>query len=274
MITKLEVRFKDNLSFVNYKEQAFDYTRDAFLLDYVAAEDSLYVGHYKPINALFIDMSVVNEVATTMTLKYWNGSAFTDVSGLSDESLALTRSGHVYWDRNQTTETKTTINGTETYWYKIDFALDLTAETEIGGLNLLFSTDQMLKEDEPTIMSYIPTGDASFVSFHQSAKKDLIQNLRNKGNRVDGELEYKNLTEFDLLDFHEIANASKYLTLSKIFTWLSDNVDDKYKAKKDDYWAKYSSAFNLSFVSLDKDDDGLVDSEEKVAIQFTEIVMI
>ena len=64
-------------------------------------------------------------------------------------------------------------------------------------------------------------------------------------------------------DVFQIREAAKHLALSKIFFNLSDNVDDHWFRKFEEYRDKYKIAISLYNFSYDEDGDGVDDLEEK-----------
>ena len=144
------------------------------------------------------------------------------------------------------------------------------------GINLVFSDDNDLKEEYPSVMGMLPDGELSFINFHVASRKDILSYFRAQGKLIEkADKNYvttKKIDQFDLLDYEELRDASKFLTLSKILKWVSDANDDKWYQKAKDYEVKYSEKINAVNLSLDKDDDGKVDNNELNAIQSITIV--
>jgi len=57
------------------------------------------------------------------------------------------------------------------------------------------------------------------------------------------------------------------LTLSKIFYDVSENTDDKQYQRAVDYNDKFGEAFKLYRISIDKNDDGKADKDEKTQLR-------
>ena len=262
---KLTVLHDDNSSFTDHSPALIDYSRGTASFTFITAEDSIYIGFEKPINVFYVELSTANTNSTTLTLKYYNGTAFTGVDGLFDDSEALTRSGFVRWDRNQTDEAATTINSTELFWYKIDLAVDSSAIV-IQGLNLVFSDDQDLKRELFEQDKFRPLGESSHILSHVAARDEIIQELRTDGRYKEdlntGRL--KDITVFDLLDISQVKLASTYLTLAKIMIAASDSVDDLYMQKHSLYRSVYNKAMKTMYINIDSDNDGISDTEEEL----------
>jgi hypothetical protein len=260
---KLTVLHDNNSVFSDFSNELVGFDRDSASFTFVTAEDSIYVGFYKPINVFYTEFTTANTNAATLTVKYYNGTTFTACAGLHDDTDGLTRSAFVKWDRNQTTEATTTINSTVLFWYKIDLSVD-SSSMVIAGLNLVFSDDQDLKREIYEISKYLPSGVSTHILSHVSARDEIIQNLNIIGkSKVDGTSGWvEGITSFDLLDISEVKLASTYLALSKIMFAASDEVDDTYSFKAQKYENLAKNIVNNIRIKTDSDDDGLDDESE------------
>jgi hypothetical protein len=252
-------------------ENYIDQTQAITLLD----SDYLYIGYKKPINAVYVAMSTVSTGTRTVDIEYHNGSAFAAVEDKEDKTIGLTRNGWLKWSRNQVSEAVTTINTLELFWYRISVSVSTSAVTYLG-INLLLSDDIMIKELEPHLLDadFYPTGYTSFIPFHQAARSEIIQRLRNEGRGVYDGTQFSDLTIFDLLDFTQLGEASKFFALAQIYFNLSDSPDDKYWQKYEDYLKRYNNAYRVFFLSIDLNDDGIQDQAEKEAFKSGLIVRV
>jgi hypothetical protein len=238
-----------------------DFTRDSVIFDLSSA--ILYVGFYKPINKIYIDLTSPNSLSSTLTIQYWNGSAFVDLDDVLDETKTYSRNGFIQWSREQTNQVANTVDGKELFWYKLTNS-SVATTMDINGLNLLFADDKDLAERIPEINDDAHlTGKSSHVLAHVSAKKNIIQELRNKnyGKRdVDGVLQ--DITIWDLLDIDQINAAATLKALSIIYFNFSDEPNDSYERKSKSFESGYKEAMKLAVLNLDLDDDGLKDITE------------
>lgn len=224
----------------------------------------IVIGFYKPINSLFVNIR--NNTGTrVLSLKYYSGAGYTEVSGLNDMTFGLTKAGFVTWKNTQVGEVKTTFGGEEMYWYKL--SISVPATIEFWGISTLFSDDYDLVSVYPTIHNHLPENQETFVRFHAEAAKDIITDLRRTGIVVNGYLtngkDRKQLDAYDLLDKEEVREAAKYFALSKIFEWLSDAPADKWEVLANKYKAEAAGSLT-PLITIDSDDDGLIDSDEAV----------
>lgn len=237
----------------------------------------LYVGFHKPLKSLYVEMTT--RVATdTLALEYYNGSAFTAMSSVEDETLGLVNSGYITFPEDtDLLQEKTTIGGNELYWLKLT-TTGAPASVSINGINLVLSSDDHLGF-VPNFIDYLPMGKTSFIAFHQEARDLIVQGIRNSGKRItrsdeiNGEqtLNPRQVDVFDLLDIEEFRNASKYLALSLIFDNLSTQADDRYATKAIGFNEKYLENLNSRLATIDDNDDGVTDYIEAAAVQFIRI---
>ena len=240
-------------------------SRYEFLPNTVDFNDGdLLIGYYKPIHSLYLNFTNNNAIRN-ISLKYYDGTGFNDVSNLKDLTFGLTKSGFLDWSLNQTGEKKTTLHSKEMYWYRLN--LDVAASIDFKGISILFSDDYDLIAAYPTILNHLPDGQTSFVRFHEEARKDIVKDLRRTGIVINGKSTdfktRKQLDEFDLLDKGEVREASKLFTLSKIFGWLSDNPNDKYEVLATRYAANAAEALT-PLITIDENDDGIKSNSESV----------
>lgn len=260
----LTVLHDDNSSFVDLTNSMADFTRGTSTVTVVSAEDSIYVGFYKPINSFFVEFSTANTNDVAMTVSFYNGSSFTDVSGVFDDTDGFQRSGFVYWDRNQTDEAKNTINSIEQYWYKLDFSGDTSAMV-IRGLNIVFSDDQDLKRECFEVAQYLPENENSFILSHVAARDEIVQRIRARREFVkDSSNRLNDVNAFDLLELDQLKLASTYLALGRIFFAISEKDDDIYFSKSQSYYSMGHNIIETANISIDRDDDGTKDKVEDV----------
>lgn len=227
----------------------------------------LFIGYRKPIPHIYLNLTHPNDHLLddhVLIVSYWNGTEWDHVKGLSDMTFGLTRPGSVSWRLNQKNEAMTEVDGVELFWYRL--TLNQPEEIIFKGIGPLFSDDQDLLGVYPDIMDKLPTGQTSFVRFHDEAVKDIVKDLRKVGLVIDGcrldPSQRKQIDAYDLLDKEEVKEAAKYFALSKIFAWLSDQPEDKW----DQLSAKFQSEAAGSItplITIDHDDNGKLDDEER-----------
>ena len=183
----------------------------------------------KPFGSAFCELVTANTNANELTMEYWDGSAWTAVS-LTDETKGLTRSGFMFWDKSSMNET--TVNSIDAYYVRLRPSADHSA-TSVRGINLVFSDDNMLKNEffEIDNSNLLPPGEVSHITSHVSARNTILQRLKKLGYiKLNAAGTLKDITQWDLIDIFEIRQAATMLALSKIFFTLSDSPEDTWWA--------------------------------------------
>lgn len=276
----LYFKHDNNSIFTDYSPEAQDYLRDNFQVTFTALEDAFYIGLYKPYEGFYLDVVTGADVDPSFSYEYYNGTAFSALS-VDDDTNSFQRNGFVKWNREIEDWSKTSIDGVEAYWVKVTASSDFSIN--IKGCNIVFADDQDLLSEVRNINDYLYAGDSSFIAYHVAARNEMVQALRNGGYRKFEEInnitnitkKYMNITKWDLLELGEVREAAKYLALSKIFFDVSENVDDKDFQKYSEFKSMYGQAFDLFYLSLDKDDDGEIDdATERLADNNIEILKL
>lgn len=272
----LTVVHDDDGTFVEQSSAAFDYGRDTFVLPMVAAEDYLYVGLYKPFQQLYVNLKVASSTSGSFTAEYWDGSTWNNLENFLDLSQQFTRSGFLKWTKPEDDWAKTTVNGDELYWVRFKPSADFSGTTEVQGLNILFADDKDLVNVFSKILDMLGSL-TSFVTYHQNARDDIIQAIRNKGNATKDSAKLgalKNISKWDLLDASEVKQGAVYACLANIFFEVSDDVEDKWYQRHKDYLKKSADALELFYLSIDKNDDGKGTSSEVVQTQGVQLIRV
>lgn len=83
----------------------------------------MYVGSTRPLKGMKFYIGTANTSASAMTLFYWNGSVWTAVSSLVDNTSASSKSlavtGTITFTSTDSLAKAKVIDGTQAYWYKI-----------------------------------------------------------------------------------------------------------------------------------------------------------
>ena len=256
----------DNGSFLDYSLEARDYLRDIFTLDYTEAEDYIYLGLRKPFYQTFVELSTFGS-GLSLSVEYSTSGGWSSL-GFQDDTKNLSRSGFIKWDLSTSdTWAASTIDSQEKYWLRIKLGAD--SSMDILGWNMVFSDDNDLLAEVRQINKYLAKGDTTFIAYHTASRNEILQNLRNGGNATQQNTTDapELLDQWDILKPEEIRQASKYLTLSKIFFDASSETEDKDYQRYVDYKNEFGQAFKLYYRSIDQNDDGVLQDTEKMALR-------
>lgn len=268
------VHSKDSI-LTDYSHKMSVYGRDEVTLSISSADDFLYIGFYKQINSVYIDITSESLGEGSSVLEYWNGNAWTQVINQSDDTLGLHRSGFIRWDKELNKESKNTINNTNQHWYRLTLSTDRD-DLSVTGMNLVFSDDYELSLEQPYILDSSFLGNSkSHIKTHAAVKREIIQRFRNKNYvKYDSSTGKKeDITIWDLHEIEEVKLASTYLALSKIYFHLSDEPDDIWAIKSKTYEDKFNKYINVARLSVDIDDNGsLTENESKTPVMSTRYI--
>lgn len=226
---------------------------------------------HKPLKSIYVEL-VSRSETDTISLQYFNGSAFVPVPGFEDYTLGLTKSGYINIPEEVN---QVAISGK----FKLKLNTVNTTEVQIRGIGLVLSCDDDFR-NVPNIADYLADGDSSFIRWHEEATNLIVQDLRCSGKRIvrrdnAGSAQYlnaRNIEVWDLLDLEEFRLASKYLALSLLFEHLSKSNEDHYAVKASRFHGLYNKNFNLNLMTIDNNDDGKTDPSEAAAVDFIRII--
>lgn len=257
------VLFDDGSSFENISLDMLSFGRDSSVVPLEAAQGALYFGLYKPFTALYVEMKVVNDEDSALIVEYWNGSSWDSVESLVDDSDAFKRSGFIQFDKSEDWE-ETAVNGITAYFIRFRVSDDLGDETEIQGMNIVFSDDQDLKGVYPSILNFTDSNETSFILRHENSRDRVIETIRKIGRkRGNASLRYERYDAWDFLHIEEVRLWALYLTLENIFSGLQAKEEDLYTRKAAEYREKAEQYKADAFITLDADDDGESDNDEE-----------
>lgn len=272
-----KVFFSDNGVFTDISLNALNFGESSSTVAVVAAEDKIYFGRVKPFSSIYVEMSTVNTNASTMTVKYYDGdsSSFLSVEDLVDETNGFTQSGFVQWknpasDISGVTWADSLINSANKYWIEITFSADFSAGTALRGMNIVYSDDRDLNRVYDGVSNYFRTGTTTGILYHEQARKEIIQSLRNDGKfkvRLGGLNNDGMVDQIDEWDLHRIEEVnlwSTYLSLSHLFDNISVNADDNFARLSQKFYLKAQEMKKAYYLTLDVDDDGILDSNERL----------
>lgn len=217
------------------------------------ADNTFEVKSEKPLSRLYWATDSAHD--GDLTLKYFNGSTLTSVALSTDTTAALTRQGWLTWERPSN-------DSKDGEFYRYVFTLEdvsTSPDLSLKFVGVVFSEDRDLRKEYPNIVDHKPENDTSFLRFHVAAKDSIVQWFRGKGQVTFNGVKFQEVDEFDFLVPEELQMASRFMTLAKIFFWLSSSQDDKYYQKGKDFMAESYNSLDVYYISIDKDQDATPD---------------
>jgi hypothetical protein len=268
---KFTIFHDDNGTFFDYSNQLVDYYRDTATMALNKDDDYLYIGHYKPFRFIYFELQTPNINANSFVCEYYNGTAWTALT-IIDSSNGFTRSGYLQFDKPEYWGL-ITINSIEKYYIRVRPSATHSS-TVLLGANIIYADDIELKSKYFNIYDFLGAR-TSFINECVTARDHIIQTFRNKNLIIDNleedastfllnNLVYKRaLNALDLHEIEEVKLAATYLALGIIFRNASDDPEGNLMAKATYYEGEARDILNKLLLSYDKNDDGLVEDEER-----------
>jgi hypothetical protein len=232
--------------------------------------DFFYVGFQGPFAARYFDLQTANNVTASLTVEYWDGSAWVDVQDLVDQTNCFKNNGFVSWvnDGKWQPSIQAPVD-VKLYWVRMSVSANLTNGAKLQSCVNVFSDDDLLNAYYPELQSdsrFKPVDvDGSplttFLKQHLAAK-DLVV-LRLKQRKVITE-------ESQLVDVSAVAIAAVHGA-----AWLIVNpiaTSDEMKALAERAKKLFDMEINELGKSADIDGDGVVTESE--AANITETVLV
>lgn len=241
------------------------------VMNLTVSEDYIYVGQQYPFNNFYIQSDVANDVASVMSIEYWDGSVWKNAVDVLDATsvngVSLAQSGvvqfspdyHYRWsfvpDTSDTAMSPTelrTLTIYNLYWIRIKWSATLNALTTIKKITYCFSSHQQIDNRDSTINAYLGSfavGKTSWENEIITASMDVVLELKRKNLIVH---------EGQVLRFDDVSNATDWRTLINIYRDLGGD----YKEKYDDALKEYSNALDVRRFSFDVNNDGFLSRGE------------
>lgn len=266
------MKLKVNHNSIDYTQKMDDFTNEATEFD--LSSNALFIGFTKPLKEIYIELEDGTQ-DIGLSVDFWNGSSWEAVSELEDKTFGLSSSGLIKWKEGLKQVKKNHDGSGEKYWIKLS-ASNNPATVLINGINLVLSNDKDLSF-VPNLKDFLPENSTSFIAFHQEARNMIVQMLRNSGKKITKFdtvtnnnliLETRQIDQFDLLNIEEFRNASKYLALHLIFSYISKSNEDVFFQRSVRFYERFTDSYNTNLVSIDTNDNGVTDLGENLAVQF------
>ena len=143
----------------------------------------------------------------------------------------------------------------------VTVTMSITVLTEAE--DKLFSKDSDLIGHEPKIYDYLPKEYSSFNHLHRSSQAMILDSLTQRGYEKDVGVP---LTKSDIFNVDEVRQWSKFLTLSTIFSASSNEVNDFFSVKAQQYKELAERSAQRAYLTLDTDQDGEPETQVNLTV--------
>ncbi len=276
----LSILLDDSATFKEFSRELQDYQRDEATF-IIPVAGFLYVGLYKPFDALYFEGVTFNVNTSVMKGEFFNGTAFVSLDFFVDNSNGFSRSAFFNWNKSDNWAISD-VNGDSLFWVR--FSVNVaTSSMTTRALNILFSDDtQLLAENSTILERFLPEGQVTFASLHQRTRDTIVQAIRNRGQFTKkgndetqtGRGLINDVTKWDFLKIDQVREAAINLVLSNIYLQASDQPEDIWQVRHNHYKDKGNQHLQTFFLSLDRDDDGKEDESENRMTSAINVVRI
>lgn len=136
----------------------------------------MYIGSLRPLDGLKLYVGTANISTSSMTLFYWNGSAWTAVSSLSDGTSSggksLAQTGSVTFTSTASNAKIKYIDGVMVYWYKI------VVDAVSANTSIYYATVSAPFQEIKDIWDGVPNQVGYFQIYDNSSYADATLNVR------------------------------------------------------------------------------------------------
>ena len=263
MINQLEDKLKVKFNSTEYTKQAFKWRNDNFSLT-ITTSDYIYLGFKKQLWQFYFDIQTANTNTSVISAEKYDGSSWVSVD-LFDETEGLTKSGHIFLDKEHGGKAE---GGDQNIYIRLKVDSDTSAVT-FRGIGLTFCSMDDLLNEEPNAERFYPRDFSSHIKSMEAATTWLVRKINTSGKyKYDGTT-VSQFTRYDLLNINELREPCAAYALHKIMSNRADgDENDNYRIKAQEYLEKAREAFkgwSNAMLSLDLDDDGILDDEEVTA---------
>lgn len=227
----------------------------------IGVANTFYIGYQYKFASRYIHMGTVNTNTVTTTVEYWNGTAWTAVDDVMDQTNGFKNSGFLSWVNKSDWQVKNVSpmdSDIELYWVKVTVSGSLSAGTTLQAVLNLYCDDGLLRAYYPELITdtrYLPSSRTDFVEQYQAAK-DLVV-LRLKQRRLidhDGQV----------IDPNDVSIAATHAAAWIILSPIASN--DAMKSMADDALDKFNHEIQSLTLGVDYNKDGIVTEAERTVM--------
>lgn len=240
MEDKLTIYLEDASGFTDISNSMYSYIKDAAYIPLLAGE-KLWIGYKKPIFNLYLEAKEADVSDASVTYKYYNGTDYTALPNLHDDSWNLNRSGFIQWqfeemDKVQDSWKVSTVNSVELYWIEVTPSNDLYGEL-ISSSGTGHSTLEINLSD--TQVANYTAGDQIYVADGYYGEVASVDSTPGSAK-----IEVSPAHTGAFLDYAEIYKQVEFMGLNLVFADDSD-LKEEYENIE-----KYKKPSNSSFIGL------------------------
>jgi hypothetical protein len=223
----------------------------------IGVSDSFYLGFYGKFASRYFKLGTLNTNAVTVSLSYWDGSAFTAVDDLVDQTVGFTKSGFIHW-QNKDDWKQRSLTGIdsdiELYWVKLTVSGSLSAGTTLQAVLPLLCDDELVGMYYPELISdtrWLPT-EGNFLKQYLAAKDLVVLRLRQR-RLIEDESQIIDVNGVEIAAVHAAAKIilQPIATGEEMQAWLG-------RASRE-----FDNEVSQLALNVDQNKDGQISSAER-----------
>lgn len=272
MLATNRVIWNDNGTLKDLSNKLNNFFSETQVIDYLTAQDKIYIGSDVPFNHRYVHVSVVNALAAALTVEIWDGNewvaAVDVIDGTDVAGVPLAQSGIIRWatDKNETwgqevsTENMTSSGLTSLkiynmYWVRLSWSANLTGTLALGYVGHKFSKDEDLAGYYPdlnrtNVKTAFQSAKTDWTEQHILAAEELFRDIRNQRA-----LWSKN----QIFEWEPFTMAAVHKVAQIVYTAFGS----EYESRRDEAYDRYKEALEGALSQgIDVDEDGHIEEGE------------
>lgn len=237
----------------------------------LTTSSAFYIGFHEKFAARYFKVKTPNTTAATLAVKYWDGSAWSAVDDLIDQTSSggkvFAQSGFISWE-NKADWKKVALapidSDVEMYWVKLEVSATILNTTELEAVINLFSDDVGLRALYPEIVidsRFLPSGRTDFLEQHVSAKDYVVLKLKQRKLITD---------ESQIVDINQVWNAAVHACAAIILHPIASSDETREllaRAEK-----ARDAELASTYLSVDQNKDGVISEAERSSLSVTKVL--
>lgn len=224
------------------------------VINFVSSQDYIYIGSDFAFNHRYIDVSVVNAQAASLSIDLWDGEEWNPAEDIIDQTsvagVPLAQSGIISWVPNDdelwlrehtnndgdTVTGLTSVSIRDLFWARLKWSADLTGTTALEFIGHKFSDDNDLEILYPDltrtpVKAQFKSGKTDWKLQHIQAAEEIIKDLK-KTKIIKSENQLLNWELFRDASVHKVAEIA-FNAFGKDFFENRDAARALYKVELD-----------------------------------------
>lgn len=270
MLLLNRVIYEDDTTLTDYSRELSDINAQTLSLNWVAADDYLYIGSDLPFNHRFFDVNAVNAVAGSVSVQIWDGSAWrsaVDVIDLTatagvpfakDGMIMWTTDKNYGWGKADSTEDIPALASLKIYncyWVRLAFSANFVFTLNYVGHKFASDSDLSSYYGDLNRASvreaFYEVATADWKTVHIAAAEEIIRDLRSSMVVISAN---------QILNPDTFRDAATHKLAEIVYSSFGPSHADRLQFAV----GKYKEAMNKLVFDVDRSGNGKLEMAEKI----------